>query len=143
MPPARYLLRAKDLIDRSYAQPLDVARLAREAFASPAHFSRGFKQAFGETPHQYLMTRRVERAKVLLRGTKLSVTEVCLAVGFTSLGSFSSTFRRLVGESPSAYRRRWRTPEAIEALRKVPSCSLMVWTRPPGRQRVSFREADR
>jgi AraC-like DNA-binding protein len=98
-----HLRRAKDLIDRDFAAPLDVPALAREAHASRAHFVRSFKRAFGETPHRYLLRRRIERAKELLRNTPLSVTEVSLAVGFRSLGSFSSAFRQLVGESPSAY----------------------------------------
>src|SRR3954471_209862 len=89
---ARHLLRARDLIDARYAEPLDVAAIARAAHASPAHFSRSFRAAFGETPHQYLITRRMERAKHLLRSTNLSVTEVSLEVGFRSLGSFSATF---------------------------------------------------
>src|ERR671923_2583097 len=102
-----HLLRAKDLIDRSYAQELDVETLARAANASPAHFSRSFKRAFGETPHKYLQRRRIERAKELLRESDLTVTEVCLEVGFQSLGSFSTVFRALVGEPPSTYRERW------------------------------------
>ena len=96
-----HLLRAKDLIDREYAEPLDVPALAREARASTAHFSRSFKRAFGETPHQYLLRRRIERANEHLRSTGLSVTETSLEVGFRSLGSFSTAFRELVGESPS------------------------------------------
>ena len=121
-----HLLRAKDLADRRYAEPLDVPALAREALCSPAHFSRSFSDAFGETPHQYLLQRRVERAKELLRGTELSVTEVSLEVGSRSLGSFSSGFRRLVGETPSAYRRRWRA----KGDPAVPSCFALMWTRP-------------
>jgi len=115
-------------MDRSYAEPLDIPALARVACASPAHFIRGFKRAFGETPHQYLMTRRIERAKALLRTTDQTVTEVCLAVGFTSLGSFSSTFRRLVGESPAEYRRRWRGVQRNVGY--IPTCFLMMATRP-------------
>src|SRR5215208_6427413 len=103
-----HLLRAKDVIDREYARQLDVATLASEAHASTAHFARSFKRAFGETPHKYLVRRRIERAKELLRGTDLSVTEVSLEVGFQSLGSFSAAFRDLVGEPPSDYARRWR-----------------------------------
>src|SRR3954454_25029700 len=98
------LRRARDLMDRDYAQPLDVSALAREALMSPGHFSRSFRAAFGETPYSYLMTRRIERAKALLRRGDLSVTEVCTAVGCSSLGSFSSRFTELVGEAPSAYR---------------------------------------
>src|SRR6201995_1496228 len=100
------LRRARDLMDREYASPLDVAALARTALMSTAHFSRQFRAAYGETPYAYLMTRRIERAKALLRQGDLSVTEVCLAVGCTSLGSFSARFSALVGESPSAYRQR-------------------------------------
>ncbi|GAA1360985.1 helix-turn-helix domain-containing protein [Catellatospora chokoriensis] len=100
------LRQARDRVDRDYAQPLDVAALARTALMSPGHFARSFRAAFGETPHSYLMTRRIERAQALLRRGDLSVTEVCLAVGFTSLGSFSSRFTEIVGESPSAYRAR-------------------------------------
>jgi AraC-like DNA-binding protein len=130
-----HLLRAKDLIDRGYAQPLDVPTLAQEAYASTAHFSRSFKRAFGETPHRYLLRRRVERAKDLLRGTDLSVTEVSLEVGFQSLGSFSAAFRELVGEPPSDYACRWRTspPPAI------PACFTLVYTRPVASS--SFGEA--
>src|SRR5882762_7469468 len=97
-PPARHLLRARDFVDAHYADPaLDVPRLARRAHASVAHFSRTFKETFGETPHQYLQTRRIERAQELLRLSELTVSEVCLAVGYTSLGSFSATFKRTVG----------------------------------------------
>jgi AraC-like DNA-binding protein len=121
-----HLLRAKDLIDREYANELDGPALAREAHASPAHFSRSFKKAFGETPHQYLLRRRVERAKDLLRSTGLSVTEVCLEVGFRSLGSFSTAFRELVGEPPSEYARRWRAVGAPP----IPGCFMLMYTRP-------------
>jgi AraC-like DNA-binding protein len=130
-----HLRRAKDLIDRDYAQPLDVPTLAREAHASRAHFIRSFTKAFGETPHRCLKRRRIERAKELLRNTQLSVTEVSLAVGFRSLGSVSSAFRHLVGESPSAYARRWRpavTPPPI------PACFTLMYTRP---QASTSREA--
>lgn len=121
-----HLLRAKDLIDREYARPLDVAALARAAHASSAHFSRSFKLAFGETPHQYLLRRRVERAKDLLRGTDLTVTEVSVAVGFRSLGSFSTAFRELVGEPPRAYAGRWRDVEPAP----IPACFTLMYTRP-------------
>jgi AraC-like DNA-binding protein len=100
----RRLLRARDAIDRAYAEPLDVAAIAAVAHLSPAHFSRCFRDTFGETPHRYLQRRRVERSMLLLRETGRSVTEVCFAVGFASLGSFSRTFRDIVGEPPSAYR---------------------------------------
>ena len=121
-----HLLRAKDLIDRRYADHLDVAALAREAHASPAHFARSFKRAFGETPHRYLLQRRVERAKELLRRSDLSVTEASLEVGFRSLGSFSTAFRELVGESPSNYANRWRTV----AEPPIPACFTLMYTRP-------------
>jgi AraC-like DNA-binding protein len=101
----RRLLRARDAIDRAYAEPLDVPAIAAVAHISPAHFSRCFRDVFGETPHRYLQRRRVERSMFLLRENRLSVTEVCFAVGFSSLGSFSRTFRAIVGEPPSAYRR--------------------------------------
>jgi len=101
-----HLRRAKDLMDRAYDQPLDVPRMAQEALMSPAHFARQFRSAFGETPYGYLMTRRIERAAALLRRGDLSVTDVCMAVGCTSLGSFSARFTELMGETPSAYRAR-------------------------------------
>jgi AraC-like DNA-binding protein len=100
----RRLLRARDAMDRAYAQPLDVPAIAAVAHVSPAHFSRSFRQVFGETPHRYLQRRRVERAMFLLRETDRSVTDICLDVGFTSLGTFSRLFRQIVGETPSAYR---------------------------------------
>ena len=120
-----YLRRARDLIDRDYARPLDVPAMARTALMSPAHFSRRFRAAYGETPYSYLMTRRIERAKALLRRGELSVTEVCMAVGCTSLGSFSARFTELVGESPSAYRARDHA-----ALGPVPACWAKIVTRP-------------
>ena len=101
-----HLRRARDRIDREYARPLDVEALARTALMSSAHFSRQFRAAYGETPYGYLMTRRIERAKALLRRGDISVTEVCMAVGCTSLGSFSTRFTELVGETPTAYRDR-------------------------------------
>ena len=119
------LRRARDLMDREYASPLDVAALARTALMSTAHFSRRFRDAYGETPYAYLMTRRIERAKALLRLDNLSVTEVCLAVGCTSLGSFSARFTELVGETPTAYRARDHG-----ALAKVPGCIARELTRP-------------
>ena len=121
----RRLRRARDQMDREYAQPLDVAALARTALMSQAHFSRKFRDAYSETPYSYLMTRRIERAKALLRRGDLSVTDVCFAVGWTSLGSFSARFTELVGESPSAYRARDH-----DALRVVSPCQTMVVTRP-------------
>src|SRR5262249_38702275 len=130
-----HLLRAKDLIDRQHLLPLDVPSLARAAHMSTAHFSRSFKNAFGETPHRYLLRRRIERAKDLLRGTELSVTETGLEVGFHSLGSFSTVFRELVGESPSAYARRW----AATAAPPIPACFTLMYTRPV--ESSSSREA--
>jgi AraC-like DNA-binding protein len=121
----RLLRLARDRMDREYAQPLDVPALARTAFMSPAHFSRRFREAYSETPYSYLMTRRIERAKALLREGDLSVTEVCMAVGCTSLGSFSARFTELVGETPSAYRARNHDELAV-----VPPCQTMVLTRP-------------
>ncbi|WP_106185983.1 helix-turn-helix transcriptional regulator [Umezawaea tangerina] len=112
-------------MDREYARPLDVPVMAREALMSPAHFSRQFRAAYGETPYNYLMTRRIERAKALLRRGDLSVTEVCVAVGCTSLGSFSARFSELVGESPSAYRARDHRDTA-----GVPACWAKAVTRP-------------
>jgi AraC-like DNA-binding protein len=115
VPPVRHLLRARDLADREYARGIDVAAMARAAHASPAHFSRGFAAAFGIPPGRYLQERRITRAAFLLRETDQSVTEVALAVGFRSLGTFSSTFSRLMGVSPRAYRR------SVEPI-PVPSC---------------------
>jgi AraC-like DNA-binding protein len=129
VPLARHLLRVRDLIDRCYAEELDIAALARSASVSPQHFQRSFKRAFGETPHRYLMTRRLERAKALLRAGDLSVTGVCHAVGFTSLGSFSTQFRRFVGQSPSAYREQARY---ADMLARIPSCFVRERTRPTG-----------
>jgi AraC-like DNA-binding protein len=125
------LRRARDLIDREYALPLDVAALARVALMSTAHFARQFRATYGETPYAYLMTRRIERAKALLRRGDLSVTEVCMAVGCSSLGSFSARFTQLVGETPTAYRARNHA-----ALVGVPGCIAKELTRPsrmPGR----------
>ncbi|GAA1796168.1 helix-turn-helix transcriptional regulator [Agromyces lapidis] len=119
------LRRARDTMDRDYEQPLDVEALARVALMSSGHFSRSFREAYGETPYGYLMTRRIERAKALLRRGDLSVTEVCFAVGCTSLGSFSSRFSELVGESPSAYRAR-----SHEVAAPIPACIVKVQTRP-------------
>ena len=121
----KHLRRARDLIDRESARPLDVPALARAAHMSPAHFSRQFRAAYGETPYSYLMTRRIERAKALLRHGDMSVTDVCMAVGCTSLGSFSARFTELVGESPSAYRARNHA-----ALATIPACWAKLVTRP-------------
>ena len=119
------LRRARDKMDREYAKPLDVPALASEAFMSTGHFARSFKRAFGESPYSYLMTRRIERAQALLRRGDLSVTEVCFAVGCTSLGSFSSRFSELVGVSPTAYR-----AENHDDLATLPSCIARLATRP-------------
>jgi AraC-like DNA-binding protein len=120
-----HLRRARDLMDREYARPLDVAALARAALMSTAHFSRQFRAAYGETPYSYLMTRRIERAKALLRRGDMSVTEVCLEVGCTSLGSFSARFTELVGETPTAYRARDHA-----GIASVPGCVARNMTRP-------------
>ncbi|MCD5314739.1 helix-turn-helix transcriptional regulator [Kineosporia babensis] len=120
------LRKARDMIDREYAKPLDVPVLARHALMSPGHFSRSFKAAFGESPYSYLMTRRIERAKALLRIGELSVTEVCFAVGCSSLGTFSTRFTELVGESPSSYRAR---TEHVDGAGMAP-CVAKIYTRP-------------
>jgi AraC-like DNA-binding protein len=125
--PARHLLRAKDLIDARYREPLDVETLAAAARLSPAHFSREFRRAFGEPPHRYLLLRRLERAAALLRTTERSVADVCLAVGLRSVGSFTTSFGRLFGMSPTAYRAA-HPPAATQA--RVPTCVLLAWTRP-------------
>jgi len=125
-----YLRRARDLMDREYARPLDVDTLAQAALMSTAHFARQFRATYGETPYSYLMTRRIERAKLLLRRGDLSVTEVCLEVGCTSLGSFSARFTELVGETPTAYRARDHS-----ALAGVPGCIAKDVTRPSRRPR--------
>jgi AraC-like DNA-binding protein len=120
-----YLRRARDLMDREYASPLDVAEIARASYMSQAHFSRQFKKAYGETPYAYLMTRRIERAKALLRQGGVSVTDVCMAVGCTSLGSFSARFTELVGQTPTSYRAGDHA-----ALTAVPACVTKDLTRP-------------
>jgi AraC-like DNA-binding protein len=125
----RRLLRARDAMDRAYAQPLDIAALAAVAYVSEAHFIRTFRATFGETPHRYLQRRRVERAMFLLRVSDRPVTEVCLAVGFASLGTFSRTFRSIVGASPSEFR-------ANRVVLAAPTCFSMSWSRPS-----SFGEA--
>ena len=125
----RRMLRARDAIDRAYAQPLDIADLASVAAVSEAHFIRTFRATFGETPHRYLQRRRVERAMFLLRESGRSITDICFEVGFTSLGTFSRTFRDIVGETPTDYRARG---EVINA----PTCFTMSWMRPS-----SFGEA--
>ena len=121
----RRLLRVRDEMDRAYGEPLNVATLARMAHLSPAHFIRSFRATFGETPNRYLQRRRVERAMFLLRSTERSVTDICMDVGFSSLGTFSRVFRDIVGQSPSTYRRRGPLPD-------VPTCFAMAWLRPSG-----------
>ena len=135
VPPVRHLLRAKDLADAHYAEPLTVADLARTAGLSPAHFSREFRKAFGESPHQYLLTRRLERAAALLRNTDRAVTEICYDVGLTSVGSFTTSFRRVHGTTPSEYRASF--PPARRLIR-IPACVAQAYGRPQNR---TFREA--
>jgi AraC-like DNA-binding protein len=137
----RRLLRARDAMDRSFAEPLDVRAVAAVAHVSEAHFIRTFRAVFGETPHRYLQRRRVERSMFLLRETDRSVTDICLDVGFTSLGTFSRTFRDIVGESPSGYR-------AGHGPLEAPNCFQMMAMRPlvaagPAVQSSSFGEATR
>jgi transcriptional regulator GlxA family with amidase domain len=134
VPPARHLLRAKDLADARYFEPLTVADLAATARLSPAHFSRRFKAAFGESPHQYLLTRRLERAADLLRVTDWPVADVCFAVGAQSVGSFTASFRRVFGLTPLAYRAAY--PPAQQQLR-IPRCVALAYGRPQNR---TFRE---
>src|SRR3954465_11051744 len=133
VPPARHLLRAKDLIECRYYEHLDVPALAGAARLSPAHFSREFRRAFGETPHQYLLTRRLERAAALLRSTDHSVADICFTVGLPSFGSFPTSFRRVYGVSPTAYR---AAHPPVERAR-VPTCVLQAYARPHS---SSFRE---
>ena len=123
------LRRARDLIDRDYALPLDLEAMSREAGYSRFHFARAFATAYGETPHSYLTRRRIERAKTLLRTANLSVTEICLLVGFGSLGSFSSRFRDLVGQSPTEYR---AAAVGLGGPPPIPGCVVLMWTRPHG-----------
>jgi AraC-like DNA-binding protein len=125
--PDRHLLRAKDLIDAGYADPLDTAALAARACCSEAHFIRSFKRAFGETPHRYLLTRRLERAAALLRNTDYSVAEVCVNVGLASVGSFNTSFRRAYGMTPTGYRASF--PPAARLV-PVPTCIVMAHARP-------------
>jgi AraC-like DNA-binding protein len=122
----RHLLRARDLADSQYGEPLDLRVLAREAHVSPRHFSRSFRRVFGETPHQYLISRRLERSRHLLRTTELSVAEICLEVGFSSVGSFTTTFTRRVGVSPTTFRTAYAGPSAAD---RVPLCFAMAWAR--------------
>ncbi len=125
----RRMLRARDAMDREFSRLLDVPALARIACVSQAHFSREFKATFGETPHRYLQRRRIERAMEMLRETQLPVSEICLDVGFASLGSFSRTFAEILGEPPSAYRARYAGGGPSS---QVPVCWAMAWTRPAG-----------
>jgi AraC-like DNA-binding protein len=137
VPPARHLLRARDLADARYVEPLTVADLARAAGLSPAHFSREFRRAFGESPHAYLLTRRLERAAALLRTTDHSVADICFSVGLQSVGSFTSSFTRTYGRSPTEYRASF---PAASAQALIPACVLRAYGRP---QRRSFREDKR
>jgi AraC-like DNA-binding protein len=134
VPPARHLLRAKDLADARYTDPLDVDDMAAAAGLSKAHFSREFRRAFGESPHSYLLTRRLERAAALLRATDYSVAEICLEVGLTSVGSFTTSFTRIYGCSPTVYRSRF-PPASTWAM--VPTCVVRRDLRPQNR---TFRE---
>jgi AraC-like DNA-binding protein len=134
VPPARHLLRAKDLADARYFEQLDVDDLAGAAGLSRAHFSREFRRAFGESPHAYLLTRRMERAAALLRTTDRSVADICLSVGLQSIGSFTTSFTRTYGVSPTAYRAQF-PPASQNAL--VPACVIRAYARP---QRRTFRE---
>lgn len=134
VPPARHLLRAKDLVDGRYFEPLDVARMAAAAGLSRAHFSREFRRTFGVSPHEYLLTRRLERAAALLRGTDKSVLEICTSVGLQSLGSFTASFKRIYGKTPTEYRAAF-PPAAAMAV--VPACVVRAYGRPQNR---TFRE---
>jgi transcriptional regulator GlxA family with amidase domain len=133
-PPERHLLRARDLADARYSEPLDVDDLARAAGLSRAHFSREFRRAFGESPHAYLLTRRLERAAALLRTTDRSVAEICFAVGLRSVGSFTTSFTRTYGRPPTAYRDAF-PPASAHAI--IPTCVVRAFGRP---QRSTFRE---
>jgi AraC-like DNA-binding protein len=134
VPPARHLLRAKDLADARYHEPLDVSDLARAAHLSQAHFSREFRKVFGVSPHQYLLTRRLERAAALLRHTDWSVADICLSVGLRSVGSFTTSFRRAYGRTPTEYRAAH--PPASSRVR-IPTCVAQAYARPRSRR---FRE---
>jgi AraC-like DNA-binding protein len=134
VPPARHLLRAKDLADARFFEPLDVDDLARAAGLSRAHFSRGFRRAFGEPPHTDLLTRRMERAAALLRSTDRSVADICFSVGLQSVGSFTTSFKRIYGVTPTAYRATF-PPASQQAL--IPACVVRAYARP---QSSTFRE---
>jgi AraC-like DNA-binding protein len=142
VPPDRHLLRARDLADARYAEPIGVEDMARAAGLSRAHFSRAFRRAFGESPRAYLLTRRLERAAALLRATDRSVAEICLDVGLRSVGSFTTSFTRTFGMTPTAYRAAF-PPAAAHA--RVPSCVVRFHARPPVRraQQRTFREDER
>jgi AraC-like DNA-binding protein len=137
VPPARHLARARDLADARYAEEIGVDDMARAAGLSRAHFSREFKRAFGESPHAYLLTRRLERAAALLRNTDRTVADICMTVGLRSVGSFTSSFGRTFGLSPTAYRASY-PPAAYRA--RIPTCVLQAWARP---RSSSFREDGR
>jgi AraC-like DNA-binding protein len=137
VPPARHLLRARDLADARYFEPIRVADMARAARLSPAHFSRAFRETFGESPHQYLLTRRLERAAALLRTTDRTVADICFMVGLGSVGSFTTSFRRVYGMTPTAYRAAH--PPASN-LARVPACIVRAYARPENR---TFREDSR
>jgi AraC-like DNA-binding protein len=134
LPPTRHLLRAKDLVDGRYAEPLGVADLAEVALLSPSHFSREFRRAFGESPHRYLLTRRLERAAALLRTTDRSVADICYGVGLRSVGSFTTSFRRMYGMTPTAYRATHGLPRPAPP---IPGCVVKRYARP---QHRTFRE---
>lgn len=134
VPATRHLLRAKDTMDGRYAEPLDVAEVAKVAGMSPAHFSREFRSAFGETPHQYLLTRRLERAAALLRSTDRSVLEICTSVGLNSVGSFTTSFKKVYGMTPTRYREAHPPTAAV----RLPTCVIRAYGRPS--QSSSFRE---
>ena len=134
VPPARHLLRARDLADARYFEPIEGADMARAAGLSQAHFSREFRRTFGESPHQYLLTRRLERAAALLRNTDRTVAEICLSVGLSSVGSFTTSFGRMFGMSPTAYRAD-HPPAAASA--QIPTCVVRAYARPRNR---TFRE---
>jgi AraC-like DNA-binding protein len=135
VPPARHLVRGRDLADAHYAEPIKVSDMARAAGLSPAHFSRSFQRTFGVSPHQYLLTRRLERAAALLRNTDRTVTDICFLVGLDSVGSFTTSFRRVFGTTPTAYRAAH--PPASN-LARVPACIVRAHARPENR---TFREA--
>ena len=135
-PPERHLLRAKDLADARYSEPIQVADMAGAASLSKAHFSREFRRAFGESPHHYLLTRRLERAAALLRMTDWTVAEICLEVGLISVGSFTTSFKRAYGRTPTEYR---SSQPPASSFAKVPSCVLRTYLRP---EAARFKKTD-